>query len=71
MGSRCRYCAYTRTYSSIGIGATPAVLAVPEIVVAKGVAEVPAIATNASVTHAQVDSSRVAPDQHAVNEAKC
>ena len=38
-----------------------------------GVAAVPAVlavATNDGVTQAQVDASRVAHDQHAVNEAK-
>ena len=31
---------------------------------------VPAVVANAGVTQAQVDASRVAFDQHAVNEAK-
>ena len=57
----------------LGSGATPAVPGVPAIAAAMGVAAVnavPAIAANAGVTQAQVDASRVAFDQYAVNEAK-
>ena len=57
----------------LGAGATPLVPAVPEIVAAMGVAAVPAvpaIAANAGVTQVQVDLSRVAHDQYAVNEAR-
>ena len=57
----------------LGAGATPLVPAVPEIVAAMGVAAVlavPAVAANAGVTQVQVDLSRVAHDQYAVNEAR-
>ena len=57
----------------LGSGATPTVPGVPAIAAAMGVAAenaVPAIVAIAGVTQAQVDASRVAFDQYAVNEAK-